>query len=195
MGNTTDEEEGGEAQKDEIPRDTQLDRQYIESPSNKDIQDNQEIQTNQINQVNQVSKIITESPINQMNQVIIQEKQINELNKIDPNQINKINQNIEQSNQNYFMMQEGGQQNSIGQGGVMQYNIQQGTQEIQPNIEQVQYEVSQQYNNQGSTQYIQPNNEMQNSQGYEMNQLNQGYEINQDNQGGVQEHQEYYANQ
>jgi hypothetical protein len=208
MGNTTDNEEGGEPQKDEIPRDTQVNRQYLESPSNNDVRDNQDVQANQINQDNQAN-IITESPNNQINQKT--EIQINELNQMDPNQINQLNQ-MEQTNQNYIMMQGGVQQNSTGQGGVMQYEIKQGAQEIQPNIEQVQYEVNQQYNNQGTTQYNQPNKEMQNSQGYEIHQDNQGYEIHQDNQGyeihqdnqgyeinqdnqGVQDNHEYYANE
>ena len=199
MGNTTDNEEGGEVQKDEIPRDTQVDRQYLESPSNNDVRDNQDVQVNQINQDNQAN-IITESPNKQINQKT--EIQINELNQMDPNQINQINQ-MEGTNQNYIMMQGGVQQNSTGQGGVMQYEIKQGSQEIQPNLEQVQYEVNQQYNNQGTTQYSQQNKEMQNSQGYEIHQDNQGYEIHQDNQGyeinqdnqGVQDNHEYYANE
>ena len=199
MGNTTDNEEGGEPQKDEIPRDTQVNRQYLESPSNNDVRDNQDVQANQINQDNQAN-IITESPNKQINQKT--EIQINELNQMDPNQINQINQ-MEGTNQNYIMMQGGVQQNSTGQGGVMQYEIKQGAQEIQPNIEQVQYEVNQQYNNQGTTQYSQQNKEMQNSQGYEIHQDNQGYEIHQDNQGyeinqdnqGVQDNHEYYANE
>ena len=199
MGNTTDNEEGGEPQKDEIPRDTQVDRQYLESPSNNDVRDNQDVQVNQINQDNQAN-IITESPNKQINQKT--EIQINELNQMDPNQINQINQ-MEGTNQNYIMMQGGVQQNSTGQGGVMQYEIKQGSQEIQPNLEQVQYEVNQQYNNQGTTQYSQQNKEMQNSQGYEIHQDNQGYEIHQDNQGyeinqdnqGVQDNHEYYANE
>ena len=199
MGNTTDNEEGGEPQKDEIPRDTQVNRQYLESPSNNDVRDNQDVQVNQINQDNQAN-IITESPNKQINQKT--EIQINELNQMDPNQINQLNQ-MEGTNQNYIMMQGGVQQNSTGQGGVMQYEIKQGSQEMQPNIEQAQYEVNQQYNNQGTTQYSQQNKEMQNSQGYEIHQDNQGYEIHQDNQGyeinqdnqGVQDNHEYYANE
>ena len=191
MGNTTDNEEGGEAQKDEIPRDTQIDRQYLESPSNNDVRDNQEVQANQINEVNQANIITTESPNNQISQKT--EIQINELNQMDPNQINQLNQ-MEQTNQNYIMMQGGVQQNSTGQGGVMQYEIQQGSQEIQPNIEQAQHEVNQQYNNKGTNQYSQQNNEIQYSQGYEIHQDSQGYEINKDNQG-VQDNQEYYANE
>ena len=160
MGNGTDKEDGGDAQKDEIPRDTQLDKQYIESPSNKDVLENQDLQANQLNQYSQINQA---TQINQANQ-------INQGNLI--SQANQINQ----SNQNYVVMQ-GGQQYSLGKGS-MQYQVQQENQEIEPNVEGVQYQVNQQYEAQG----IQQNDAAQYNQEYQENQAVQG-------------NQEYYANQ
>ena len=50
MGNATDKEDGGDVQKDEISKDTQLDKQEIENPSNKDVLESQDLQANQWNQ-------------------------------------------------------------------------------------------------------------------------------------------------
>ena len=91
MGNATDKEEEGDVQKDEIPKDTQLDKQKIESPSNKDVLESQDLQANQWNQYNQINQV---AQINQSNQ-------INQGNII--SQANQINQ----SNKNYVVMQEG----------------------------------------------------------------------------------------
>jgi len=169
MGNGADKEDGGDAQKDEIPRDTQLDKQNIESPSNKDVLENQDLQANQLNQYSQINQVTQINQSNQINQgnLISQENQISQANQIN------------QSNQNYVVMQEG-QQYSMGQGS-MQYQVQQENQEIEPNVEGVQYQVNQQYETQG----IQQN---------DVAQYNQEYQLNQENQA-VQGNQEYYANQ
>ena len=194
MGNTTENEKDGDIQKDEIPRDTQVDRQHIESPSNED-QEHHEIEINQIKQEDQIPQEGQNNQENQNNNLnnIEQTNQMNEINKIgQENQLNQFNQ-IEQTNQNYIAM-GGGQQNDFGMADMGQEGVQneiyQGTQEIQHNIEGSPYEMNQQNINEGEQFIHEQNNEIQYNQEYQLNPENQLYEKN---QGGAQENQQYYT--
>ena len=144
MGNTTDSQEGGEAQ-DEIPRDTQINNQYIESPS---------AHSNQVNQQNQIQT-------GQQQQILIQGGE----------QINNINQ-LNQAGMQY-QVQQGSQmiQQQFNQGRV-QYQINQANQEYeeqQNEQENAEYQENQGYEEQGYEEG-QEYEEMEGNQEYEANQ-------------------------
>ena len=145
MGNTTENQEGAEAQQDDVPRDTQFNNQNIESPSAHENPQNQVNEVNQVNQSNQQYVIMQggEQYINDQNNIQYQTQQGSEVIQpsqgrveyqiIQGNQANidnqgQINQeNLEyQQNQIYLNNQAYG-----GQG----YEVNQGYEEIQQNQE------------------------------------------------------------
>jgi hypothetical protein len=111
MGNTTENQEGGEAQQDEIPRDTQFNNQNIESPSaheNTQSQQNQSPKSPELNQVNQVT---------QSNQYVVMQGG---------------EQYINNQNNMQYQTQQGSQVVQPGQGRV-EYQISQVNQEYADN--------------------------------------------------------------
>ena len=171
MGNS-DNQEGGETQQDDIPRDTQLNNQYIESPLS---HDNQQT-TTQVNQVNQINQINQDNQINQTDQQYI-----------------LLQQQGEQEGQ-YIINQDGAQyQAQQGEQLINQVNQQQ----YEENPQNVEYQINpenQEY--EGGQEYEE---EMEANQEYEEEmEANQEYEeemeANQENEQEAQENMEIQDN-
>ena len=145
MGNTTENQEGAEAQQDDVPRDTQFNNQNIESPSAHENPQNQVNEVNQVSQSNQQYEIVQggEQYINDQNNIQYQVQQTSEV--IQPNQ-GRVEYQISQGNQAYIdnqgqINQENleYQQNQIYLNnqayGEQGYEVNQGYEEIQQNQE------------------------------------------------------------
>ena len=145
MGNTTENQEGAEAQQDDVPRDTQFNNQNIESPSAHENPQNQVNEVNQVSQSNQQYEIVQggEQYINDQNNIQYQVQQTSEA--IQPNQ-GRVEYQISQGNQAYIdnqgqINQENleYQQNQIYLNnqayGEQGYEVNQGYEEIQQNQE------------------------------------------------------------
>ena len=171
MGNS-DNQEGGETQQDDIPRDTQLNNQYIESPLS---HDNQQT-TTQVNQVNQINQINQDNQINQTDQQYI-----------------LLQQQGEQEGQ-YIINQDGAQyQAQQGEQLINQVNQQQ----YEENPQNVEYQINQENQEyEGGQEYEE---EMEANQEYEEEmEANQEYEeemeANQENEQEAQENMEIQDN-
>ena len=101
MGNATENQEGAEAQQDDVPRDTQFNNQNIESPSAHENPQNQVNEVNQVSQSNQqyVTMEGGEQYINDQNNIQYQVQQGSEI--IQPSQ-GRVEYQISQANQAYI---------------------------------------------------------------------------------------------
>ena len=115
MGNMAENEDGA----DDIPRDTQLDKQYIESPSNKENQESQDYQMNQINKSNQNYAFMQGEEKFDINQEGIQYQNQQETQGIQPNN-GKVHYQISDINEQYENNQ--GIQGGAEQGKLVQKN-------------------------------------------------------------------------
>ena len=157
MKNTVEDE--SENQPDEIPRDTQLKNQYIESPSANDTQQNQ------------INQITPSYPAGQQYEVIQEQQQFS---NIQSGVASGMNYGIEQGyqqNQNYMVM-----------GNEMNEAYEEG----QDNLENAEYQINQDeegYDENQNYEEIEENQEIEDNQEYEDNQDNEGNQEIQDSDG------------
>ena len=155
MKNTVEDE--SENQPDEIPRDTQLKNQYIESPSANDMQQNQ------------INQVTPSYPVSQQNEVIQEQQQFNNI----------------QSGAGagmYYGMEQGYQQNQnyIVTGNEAAYE------EGQDNLENYEYQINQDeegYDENQNFEEMEENQEIEDNQEYEDNQDNEENQEIQDSDG------------
>ena len=155
MKNTAEDE--SENQPDEIPRDTQLKNQYIESPSANDMQQNQ------------INQVTPSYPVSQQNEVIQEQQQFNNI----------------QSGAGagmYYGMEQGYQQNQnyIVTGNEAAYE------EGQDNLENYEYQINQDeegYDENQNFEEMEENQEIEDNQEYEDNQDNEENQEIQDSDG------------
>ena len=155
MKNTVEDE--SENQPDEIPRDTQLKNQYIESPSANDMQQNQ------------INQVTPSYPVSQQNEVIQEQQQFNNI----------------QSGAGagmYYGMEQGYQQNQnyIVTGNEAAYE------EGQDNLENFEYQINQDeegYDENQNFEEMEENQEIEDNQEYEDNQDNEENQEIQDSDG------------
>ena len=155
MKNTVEDE--SENQPDEIPRDTQLKNQYIESPSTNDMQQNQ------------INQVTPSYPVSQQYEVIQEQQQFN---------------NIQSGSGAgmYYGMGQGYQQNQnyIVTGNEAAYE------EGQDNLEDFEYQINQDeegYDENQNFEEIEENQEIEDNQEYEDNQDNEENQEIQDSDG------------
>ena len=157
MKNTVEDE--SENQPDEIPRDTQLKNQYIESPSANDTQQNQ------------INQITPSYPAGQQYEVIQEQQQFS---NIQSGVASGMNYGIEQGyqqNQNYM---------------VMGNEVNEAYEEGQDNLENAEYQINQDeegYDENQNYEEIEENQEIEDNQEYEDNQDNEGNQEIQDSDG------------
>ena len=157
MKNTVEDE--SENQPDEIPRDTQLKNQYIESPSANDTQQNQ------------INQITPSYPAGQQYEVIQEQQQFS---NIQSGVASGMNYGIEQGyqqNQNYMVM-----------GNEMNEAYEEG----QDNLENAEYQINQDeegYDENQNYEEIEENQEIEDNQEYEDNQDNEENQEIQDSDG------------
>ena len=150
MKNTVEDE--SENQADEIPRDTQLNNQYIESPSANDMQNNQ---------------ISPTYPINQQYEVIQEQQQFNNIQSAAGS---GMYYGIEQAEKGYNQ----GQNYMVMENEVNQVN--QAYEEGQDNLENAEYQFNQDeegYDENQNYEEIEENQEIEDNQEYEENEENQ----------------------
>ena len=155
MKNTVEDE--SENQPDEIPRDTQLKNQYIESPSANDMQQNQ------------INQVTPSYPVSQQNEVIQEQQQFNNI----------------QSGAGagmYYGMEQGYQQNQNYKvtGNEAAYE------EGQDNLENYEYQINQDeegYDENQNFEEMEENQEIEDNQEYEDNQDNEENQEIQDSDG------------
>ena len=155
MKNTVEDE--SENQPDEIPRDTQLKNQYIESPSANDMQQNQ------------INQVTPSYPVSQQNEVIQEQQQFNNI----------------QSGAGagmYYGMEQGYQQNQnyIVTGNEAAYE------EGQDNLENYENQINQDeegYDENQNFEEMEENQEIEDNQEYEDNQDNEENQEIQDSDG------------
>jgi hypothetical protein len=155
MKNTVEDE--SENQPDEIPRDTQLKNQYIESPSANDMQQNQ------------INQVTPSYPVSQQNEVIQEQQQFNNIQS-------------EARAGMYYGMEQGYQQNQnyIVTGNEAAYE------EGQDNLENYEYQINQDeegYDENQNFEEMEENQEIEDNQEYEDNQDNEENQEIQDSDG------------
>ena len=157
MKNTVEDE--SENQPDEIPRDTQLKNQYIESPSANDVQQNQ------------VNQITPSYPVGQQYEVLQEQQQFN---------------NIQSGSGGgmYYGMEQGYQQeqNYLAMGN----EVNQAYEEGQDNLEDAEYLINQDeegYDENQNYEEFEENQEIEDNQEYEDNQDNEENQEIQDSDG------------
>ena len=150
MKNTVEDE--SENQPDEIPRDTQLKNQYIESPSANDMQQNQ------LNQITQ------SYPVGQQYEIIQEQQQFNNIQSGAGSGMSfGLEQGYQgyQQAQNYMVMENEGNQ------------INQAYEEGQENLENFEYQNQDEEGYDENYEEIEENQEIEDNQEYEDNQDNE----------------------
>ena len=189
MGNENEKEEGGELKQDEIPRDTQLDHQYIESPS---VQDNQQPQPKPITEVNQEMKNYVIQQGNSEGYITQQGIQIQSPEQYQENIINQreVMYQDDQMNQQYYDNQ--GQENieyQMNQGIEGNQNLEEmeANQEIQYQMDENDGQENYEIEGEGEEEMVPDNNEYQmNQEGMEegennlINKQSKSYQVNRD---------------
>ena len=203
MGNMAENEDGV----DDIPRDTQLDKQYIETPSNKENQESQDYQMNQMNTSNQNYALMQGEEKYGINQEDIQYQNQQETQGIQSN-IGTFHYEISDINEQYENNQ--GIQGGVEQGELVQENQEnEKNEEIEENQEDEEMEANQDVEEKEemeANQEIEENQEMEAIQEMGANQImganqeigaNQVMEVNQEMETNqlMEADQELEANQ
>ena len=153
MKNTVEDE--SENQPDEIPRDTQLKNQYVESPSANDMQQNQ------------INQITPTYPVGQQYEVIQEQQQFNNIQSGAGSGM-------------YYGMQQGYQGYQQGQNYMVMGNeaiqANQAYEEGEDNLENAEYQINQDeegYDENQNYEEIEENQEIEDNQEYDDNEENQ----------------------